>query len=308
MRLSGTNRQPIDLQPSAGIFWLGSCCRFALIAGYLRGRSSRLTKGSFIPRVFASVCDLDTTTPASLPPFYSCETNTYHNGNATGGKASKFTATYTDRMEMLASPTYLGTVQIQFLPETSRMSTANWFARLPGEGFLSDGPKLRLRQGRGKIFSAPTADAVADRSGQGRPQVGQGRSLTTSIQPTETADVQNHSTIEAVKAALAALPPEEQIALATDTIDRLAPTQTCPRKAIATPPVAVTVRRNVRAWRRARGFTQAELAKRAGITQPHVAVVEKGKHVPGLDVIERIAKSLRVSPHVLLQPSTTSLR
>jgi DNA-binding XRE family transcriptional regulator len=47
-------------------------------------------------------------------------------------------------------------------------------------------------------------------------------------------------------------------------------------------------------WRRRRGVTQAELASDAGTTQPHIADLESGKRRGSLDVMARIARSLKV--------------
>ena len=47
-------------------------------------------------------------------------------------------------------------------------------------------------------------------------------------------------------------------------------------------------------WRTKRGLTQARLAKAAGTTQPHIAVLGSGKHGGSFELMARIAKALNV--------------
>jgi len=42
----------------------------------------------------------------------------------------------------------------------------------------------------------------------------------------------------------------------------------------------------------AAGMTQAELAEKVGTRQPNIARLEAGKHVPTLDLLQRVAKAL----------------
>ncbi len=58
--------------------------------------------------------------------------------------------------------------------------------------------------------------------------------------------------------------------------------------------------RNVRARRRELGLTQVQLAERLGVKQPTIALIEQGRACPGLDVVERIARALDISPEALL--------
>jgi transcriptional regulator with XRE-family HTH domain len=44
--------------------------------------------------------------------------------------------------------------------------------------------------------------------------------------------------------------------------------------------------------RRARGWTQAEVAKRAGISREYLARLEAGRHLPSLRVLEGLAAAL----------------
>ena len=53
---------------------------------------------------------------------------------------------------------------------------------------------------------------------------------------------------------------------------------------------------NVKALRRQRGLNQTDLAKRVGITQAYIAMLEKGKNVnPTLALLTKLAKALKVS-------------
>ena len=50
----------------------------------------------------------------------------------------------------------------------------------------------------------------------------------------------------------------------------------------------------IRAWREHRGMTQAELAKRAGLTQGAIADIERSRRSPGVKSLRRIAGALKV--------------
>jgi transcriptional regulator with XRE-family HTH domain len=43
--------------------------------------------------------------------------------------------------------------------------------------------------------------------------------------------------------------------------------------------------------RRAAGMTQAELARRIGTTQPAISKIESGRTLPGIDLLERVARA-----------------
>jgi transcriptional regulator with XRE-family HTH domain len=43
------------------------------------------------------------------------------------------------------------------------------------------------------------------------------------------------------------------------------------------------------------GLTQMAVAKKVRVTQAYIALLEKGKQNPTLDVLERLAKALKVS-------------
>ena len=52
---------------------------------------------------------------------------------------------------------------------------------------------------------------------------------------------------------------------------------------------------NVKTLRRQRGYNQTELAKRVGVTQAYIAMLEKGDKVnPTLALLTKLAKALKV--------------
>ncbi len=57
----------------------------------------------------------------------------------------------------------------------------------------------------------------------------------------------------------------------------------------------------LRTWRRERGLTQEELAKKAGVTKFYISQLETGiRDNPSLPVLRRLAKALGVSAGELL--------
>jgi len=56
----------------------------------------------------------------------------------------------------------------------------------------------------------------------------------------------------------------------------------------------------LRAERLARGMTQADLARAALVTVSYVSRLESGQIAPGIDLVERIAKSLAIAVAELL--------
>jgi HTH-type transcriptional regulator / antitoxin HipB len=59
----------------------------------------------------------------------------------------------------------------------------------------------------------------------------------------------------------------------------------------------------VRALREQRGWSQTELAERAGMTQSAMARFEAGGTLPTLPVLERIAAALRMRLSIELTPA-----
>ena len=58
--------------------------------------------------------------------------------------------------------------------------------------------------------------------------------------------------------------------------------------------MTVDAAESLRAWRRRRGYSQLELALRAGTTQRHVSFVESGRSRPGRSLTIRLAEALEV--------------
>ena len=54
-------------------------------------------------------------------------------------------------------------------------------------------------------------------------------------------------------------------------------------------------------FRTARGMTQMGLAKKAGLTQVHIARLESGNHDPTLGKLQRLAKALKVMEGELVE-------
>jgi transcriptional regulator with XRE-family HTH domain len=65
--------------------------------------------------------------------------------------------------------------------------------------------------------------------------------------------------------------------------------------------VRVRVGLNVQALRRERELTQEELAHRARMHQTYLSGVEGGKRNPSIEVLDRIARALRVDIEELIK-------
>ena len=68
------------------------------------------------------------------------------------------------------------------------------------------------------------------------------------------------------------------------------------------------VSRNIKLFRVHSGFSQAELAEKAGISVPYLGAVERGDKWPSSATLAEIAYSLGLEPHDLLKPENTSSR
>ena len=66
--------------------------------------------------------------------------------------------------------------------------------------------------------------------------------------------------------------------------------------------------RNLRRLRRQRGWSQEQLAARAGLHRTYVGAVERGERNIGLDNIGRLAWALDVSPAALLSEYDEGVR
>ena len=67
-------------------------------------------------------------------------------------------------------------------------------------------------------------------------------------------------------------------------------------------PVTARFGRRVRQLRLARGLTQEELGKAAGLDPKHVGVIERGVKSSSFDAVSRLAKALHVDVHELFLP------
>ncbi len=65
---------------------------------------------------------------------------------------------------------------------------------------------------------------------------------------------------------------------------------------------------DIRAERRAVGFSQSELARTAGIPQPNLSAYENGRRVPSPEVLDRIKHALAVRPSVRVEQHRDSIR
>lgn len=77
-------------------------------------------------------------------------------------------------------------------------------------------------------------------------------------------------------------------------------------EAYAAARLAFELGRAVREMREGRGWTQAQLAQAAGLTQPAVARFEAGGTVPTIPVLERLANALEAELVVRLAPRTSA--
>lgn len=62
------------------------------------------------------------------------------------------------------------------------------------------------------------------------------------------------------------------------------------------------VGKNVRALRKAQGWTQEVLAERSGFPQQYISDLERGNRNPALLTLFELAQALEVAPDVLLRP------
>lgn len=58
---------------------------------------------------------------------------------------------------------------------------------------------------------------------------------------------------------------------------------------------------NIHKLRKMRGLSQAELAERAGLSQPSIGAIEAGRKSPTLRTLEKIASALGISVSDLLE-------
>jgi transcriptional regulator with XRE-family HTH domain len=64
-----------------------------------------------------------------------------------------------------------------------------------------------------------------------------------------------------------------------------------------------TFGQNLRAYRKAQGLTQEELADELGHDKSYIGGMERGERNPSLKVVERLAAAIEVEPLKLLTPA-----
>lgn len=65
---------------------------------------------------------------------------------------------------------------------------------------------------------------------------------------------------------------------------------------------------NMKSWRKLRGFSQEELADRAGLDRTYISSLERQVYGVSIDVLARIADALGVEPEELLKRPTGAER
>ena len=65
-----------------------------------------------------------------------------------------------------------------------------------------------------------------------------------------------------------------------------------------------TVAGNVRRLRLERSYTQEELSELAGINRNYTGMIERGERSPTVDILEKLAKALKIDPVAFLTAGT----
>ena len=60
------------------------------------------------------------------------------------------------------------------------------------------------------------------------------------------------------------------------------------------------LQKKISKYRKEAGFTQEELADKVGISRAYMGYIEQGRNVPSLEVLEKIARILKVKPSKLI--------
>lgn len=66
--------------------------------------------------------------------------------------------------------------------------------------------------------------------------------------------------------------------------------------------LAWAIAQRVREAREGQGWTQEELAEKAGIARPNIARLERGLHIPTLTTLEKVARALAIDINNLTAP------
>ena len=62
-----------------------------------------------------------------------------------------------------------------------------------------------------------------------------------------------------------------------------------------------TICKRIKKFRNEMGFTQEDLAEKVGVSRVYIGYVEQGRNSPSLEILEKIAKSLKVRIGDLLE-------
>ena len=60
------------------------------------------------------------------------------------------------------------------------------------------------------------------------------------------------------------------------------------------------LQKKIRKYRNEAGLTQEELADKVGISRAYMGYIEQGRNMPSLEVLEKIARILKVKPSFLI--------
>ena len=71
-------------------------------------------------------------------------------------------------------------------------------------------------------------------------------------------------------------------------------------------PLKTLVSRNIRHFRENSGFSQQELAEKAGISVPYLGAIERGEKWPSPATFAGIAQGLGIEPYDLMKPENAS--
>jgi transcriptional regulator with XRE-family HTH domain len=63
--------------------------------------------------------------------------------------------------------------------------------------------------------------------------------------------------------------------------------------------------KNLKEYRKKRGFTQAKLAEKVNVTAHYIGMLEMGRNFPATDLIERIARALDIEMYELFVESSS---
>ena len=61
---------------------------------------------------------------------------------------------------------------------------------------------------------------------------------------------------------------------------------------------------NLKRLRAEQGFSQEKLALKAGAERAYIGLIERKESSPTIDMVDKIARALKVSPDQLLKPPT----